>query len=108
MVFSMNQTPNSSVNMPDGMQYPQPFMPPPRNLRSLHIEQVPNITTPENVHRGHRKRAIAPPNNHFTIGTDYTNRILLIGGVTAVIGVAYMFLYPMPFRNRRNFSLFSF
>ena len=61
--------------MPDGMQYPQPFMAPPRNLRSLQIEQVPNITTPENIHHGHRKRAIAPPKNHFTVGTDYTNSI---------------------------------
>ena len=102
MVFSLNQTPHSSANMIDGMSYPS------HDFRSLHIEQVPNITTLENIHHGHRKIAIAPPKNHFTIGTDYTNRVLLIGGIASVIGVAYMFLYPMPFRTRRYYSLFSF
>ena len=88
--------------MIDGMSYPS------QNSRSLRFEQVPNLTAQENLHHYHRKRAKVPLNNYFTTDTDYTNRIILIGGIAATVGVAYMFLWPMKIRTRRTYSLFSF
>ena len=92
----------NSSNMPYGLQ---PFMAPPSNLRSLQIKQVPNLTEQENLHHGHRKRTIAPSKNHFTIGTDYTNKILIAGGIVSLVGFAYIL---SPFRPRQTYSLFSF
>ena len=100
MVLNLGYNPS---NMPNGLQAPQAFMAPPSNL--LTIKQVPNLTTQENLHHGHRKRAIAPPNNHFTIGTDYTNKILIVGGIVSLVGFAYIL---SPFRPRQTYSLFSF
>ena len=102
MVLNLGYNPS---NMPNGMQAPQAFMAPPSNLRSLQIKQVPNLTTQENLHHGHRKRTIAPSKNHFTIGTDYTNKILIIGGIVSLVGFTYIL---SPFRPRQTYSLFSF
>ena len=99
MVFSLNQTPHSSVNMIGGTTYPS------HDFRPLRIEQVPNLTEQENLHHYHKKRAIAPPNNHFTTNTEYTNKILIAGGIVSMVGFAYLLL---PFRPRQTYSLFSF
>ena len=102
MVLNLGYNPS---NMPNGMQAPQAFMAPPSNLRSLQIKQVPNLTTQENLHHGHRKRTIAPSKNHFTIGTDYTNKILIAAGIVSLVGFTYIL---SPFRPRQTYSLFSF
>ena len=99
MVFSLNQTPHSSVNMVSDMSYPS------HDFKSLHIERVPNLTEQENIHRFHRKRTISPSKNYFTTDIDYTNKILIVGGIVSLVGFAYIL---SPFRPRQTYSLFSF
>ena len=100
MVMNLGYNPS---NMPNGMQAPQAFMPPPSNL--LTVKQVPNLTEQENLHHGHRKRTIAPSKNHFTTDIDYTKKILIVGGIVSLVGFAYIL---SPFRPRQTYSLFSF
>jgi hypothetical protein len=100
MVLNLGYNPS---NMPNGMQVPHAFMSPPPNL--LNSIQVPNLTEQENIHRFHRKRQLPPSNNHFTTDIDYTNKILIAGGIISLAGFAYIL---SPFRSRQRYSLFSF
>ena len=100
MVLNLGYNPS---NMPSGMQAPRAFMSPPPNL--LNVRQVPNLTEQENIHRFHRKRTIPPSKNHFTTDIDYTNKILIVGGIVSLVGFAYIL---SPFRPRQRYSLFSF
>ena len=100
MVLNLGYNPS---NMPNGMQAPHAFMAPPPNL--LAVRQVPNLTEQENIHRFHRKRTISPSKNHFTTDIDYTNKILIVGGIVSLIGFAYIL---SPFRPRQTYALFSF
>ena len=99
MVLNLGYSPS---NMPSGMHAPVAFMSPPPNL--LNVRQVPNLTEQENIHRFHRKRQL-PPSNHFTTDIDYTNKILIVGGIVSLVGFAYIL---SPFRPRQRYSLFSF
>jgi len=91
-------------NMPTGMNAPVAFMAPPPNL--LNVEQVPNLTEQENNHRFHKKnnhrfhkkRKSPPLKNHFSTDIDYTNKILIVGGIISLIGFAYII---SPFKNSR-------
>jgi len=76
-----------------------------QNVRSLTVKQAPNLTMQENIHRFHRKRAIDPSKNYFTTDVDYTNKILIVGGIVSLVGLAYIL---SPFRPRQTYSLFSF
>jgi hypothetical protein len=76
-----------------------------QNVRSLTVKQVPNLTEQENIHRFHRKRTIVPSKNHFTTDVDYTNKILIVGGIISLVGFAYIL---SPFRPRQTYALFSF
>jgi len=100
MVLNLGYNPS---NMPNGMQAPHSFMAPPSNL--LNVRQVPNLTEQENIHRFHRKRTISPSKNHFTTDIDYTNKILIVGGIVSLVGFVYIL---SPFRPRQTYSLFSF
>ena len=93
MVMNLGYNPS---NMPIGMNAPVAFMAPPPNL--LNVEQVPNLTDQENNHRFHRKRQQPPLKNHFSTNIDYTNKILIVGGIISLIGVAYII---SPFKNSR-------
>jgi hypothetical protein len=99
MVLNLGYNPS---NMPDGIQAPVAFMAPP-NL--LNVRQVPNLSEQENIHRFHRKRQLPPSKNHFTTNIDYTNKILIAGGIVSLVGFAYIL---SPFRPRQTYSLFSF
>ena len=100
MVLNLGYNPS---NMPNGMQAPQAFMSPPSNL--LTVKQVPNLTEQENIHRFHRKRTISPSKNYFTTDIDYTNKIMIVGGIVSLVGFVYIL---SPFRPRQTYSLFSF
>ena len=100
MVLNLGYNPS---NMPNGMHAPHAFMPPPPNL--LNVEQFPNLTEQENIHRFHRKRQLPPSKNHFSTNIDYTNKILIVGGIISLVGFAYIL---SPFRPRQTYSLFSF
>ena len=100
MVLNFGYNPS---NMPNGMHAPVAFMAPPPNL--LNSIQVPNLTEPENINRFHRKRTIPPSKNHFTTDIDYTNKILIVGGIVSLVGFAYIL---SPFRPRQTYSLFTF
>jgi hypothetical protein len=82
--------------MPNGMQAPVAFMSPQPNL--LNVEQVPNYSEQENNHRFHKKRKSPPLKNHFTTNIDYTNKILIVGGIISLVGFAYII---SPFKNSR-------
>jgi hypothetical protein len=99
MVLNLGYNPS---NMPNGMHAPVAFMPPPNLLNSI---QVPNLSEQENIHRFHRKRQLPPSKNHFTTDIDYTNKILIAGGIISLVGFAYIL---SPFRPRQTYSLFSF
>ena len=100
MVLNLGYNPS---NMPNGMQAPHAFMSPPPNL--LNSIQVPNLTEQENIHRFHRKRQLPPSKNIFTTDIDYTNKILIVGGIISLVGFAYIL---SPFQPRQRYSLFSF
>ena len=100
MVLNLGYNPS---NMPNGMHAPHAFMAPPPNL--LTARQVPNLSDQENINRFHRKRPLPPSNNHFTTNIDYTNKILIVGGIVSLVGFAYIL---SPFRPRQTYSLFSF
>ena len=100
MVLNFGYNPS---NMPNSMHAPVAFMAPPPNL--LNSIQVPNLTEQENIHRFHRKRPLPPSKNHFTTDIDYTNKILIVGGIISLVGFAYIL---SPFRPRQRYSLFSF
>ena len=100
MVLNLGYNPS---NMPDGIHAPHAFMSPQPNL--LNVEQVPNLSDQENIHRFHRKRQLPPSNNHFTTNIDYTNKIMIAGGIMSLVGFAYIL---SPFRPRQTYSLFSF
>jgi len=89
--------------MPNGMQAPVAFMAPPPNL--LNSIQVPNLSEQENIHRFHKKRQLPPSKNHFSTDIEYTNKILIVGGIIALAGFAYIL---SPFQPRQRYSLFSF
>jgi len=100
MVLNLGYNPS---NMPNGMHAPVAFMAPPPNL--LNVRQVPNLSEQENINRFHRKRQLPPSKNHFTTDIDYTNKILIAGGIISLVGFAYIL---SPFRPRQRYSLFSF
>ena len=100
MVLNLGYSPS---NMPNGMHAPVAFMAPPSNL--LNVEQVPNLTEQENIHRFHKKRQLPPSKFHFSTDIDYTNKILIGGGIIALVGFAYIL---SPFQPRQRYSLFSF
>ena len=100
MVMNLGYNPS---NIPNGMQTPVAFMPPPKNL--LNVEQVPNLSDQENIHRYHKKRKSPPLKNHFSTDIDYTNKILIVGGIVSLVGFAYIL---SPFQPRQRYSLFSF
>ena len=103
MVLNLGYNPS---NMPNGMQDHQAFMASlPPNVRSLTVKHVPNLTEQENLHHGHKKRAIVSSKNHFTTDVDYTNKIMIVGGIISLVGFAYIL---SPFRPRQTYSLFSF
>jgi hypothetical protein len=97
MVMNLGYTPS---NIPNGMHA---FMPPPPNL--LNSIQVPNLSDQENIHRFHKKRKLPPLKNHFTTNIDYTNKIMIVGGIISLVGFAYIL---SPFQPRQRYSLFSF
>ena len=99
MVLNLGYNPS---NMPSGMHAPVAFMAPPNLLNSI---QVPNLTEQENIHRFHRKRQLPPSKNIFTTDIDYTNKIMIVGGIMSLVGFAYIL---SPFRPRQRYSLFSF
>jgi hypothetical protein len=100
MVMNLGYNPS---NMPNDMQVPHAFMSPPPNL--LNSIQVPNLTEQENINRYHKKRQLPPLKNHFTTNIDYTNKILIVGGIISLVGFAYIL---SPFQPRQRYSLFSF
>jgi hypothetical protein len=100
MVLNLGYNPS---NMPNGMHAPVAFMSPQPNL--LNSIQVPNLTEQENIHRFHRKRQLPPSKNHFSTNIDYTNKILIAGGIISLVGFAYIL---SPFQPRQRYSLFSF
>ena len=99
MVLNLGYNPS---NMPNGIHAPHAFMSPQPNL--LNVEQFPNLSEQENIHRLHRKRQLPPSKNHFSTNIDYTNKIKIGVGIISLVGLAYIL---SPFRNRQRYSLFS-
>ena len=97
MVLNLGYNPS---NVPNGIHA---FMPPPKNL--LNSIQVPNLSDQENIHRYHKKRQLPPSKFHFSTDIDYTNKILIAGGIISLVGFAYIL---SPFQPRQRYSLFSF